>query len=219
MKIAIADDHRLFRESLKALLDARGYRVVGEAGNGEEAIALVARLRPDLILMDLNMPGMDGIEATRRIATEHPATRVVVLTASDDDALLFGAVKAGAQGYLLKDLESDQFFALLEAAGRGEPAMTPALARRLLIEFRSPGRRAAKDPDALTERERSVLELMVAGTTSNRQLARQLGLSENTVKSHVRGILDKLRLHDRTQAVSFALRAGLVGTPRPDRKP
>jgi DNA-binding NarL/FixJ family response regulator len=211
MKILIADDHALFRDSLRSLLTARGLEVVGEARDGRAAVELAHRLQPDVVLMDLAMPGLDGIAATRLISAEMPQVKVVILTGSDEDAKLFEAIKSGAQGYLLKDLESREFFTLLEGIDRGEPALTPALARKLLQEFARPAKAApARDVDVLTERERDVLELLVDGVTSNRKLAKQLGLSENTVKFHVRNILDKLRLHSRAQAVGFALRHGIV---------
>ncbi len=216
MRIAIADDHALFRDSLRSLLEARGHEVVGEASNGREAVELARDKAPEILLMDLSMPEMDGLDATRRVVRESPSVRVVVLTASDDDDALFEALKAGAQGYLLKNLESEPFFALLEAAGRGEPALTPSLARRLLSEFRKPVASPAAPLDALTERELQVLELMVDGVTSNLKLAKQLGVSENTIKFHVRNILDKLHLHNRAQAVSHALRSGLVDPKRAD---
>jgi DNA-binding NarL/FixJ family response regulator len=165
--------------------------------------------------MDLSMPGLNGLAATRLISAEMPQVKVVVLTASDDDANLFEAIKSGAQGYLLKNLESKEFIALLEGVGRGEPALTPLLASKLLQEFARPPRPATEshDPDALTDREREVLELLVHGVTSNRKLAKQLGVSENTVKFHVRNILDKLHLHNRAQVVGFALRHGMVAPP------
>jgi DNA-binding NarL/FixJ family response regulator len=212
MRVLIADDHALFRDSLRSLLAARGYEVAGEARNGREAVELAHRLRPDVVLMDLMMPEVDGLAATRLISADLPEVKVVVLTASDDDANLFEAIKSGAQGYLLKDLESGEFFSLLEGVAQGEPALTPALARKLLREFARPaqaGRPA--DPDALTDREQEVLDLLVQGVTSNRRLASQLGVSENTVKFHVRNILDKLHLHNRAQVVSFALRNRLAG--------
>ena len=215
MRVAVADDHALFRESLKSLLVARGHEVVAEARNGREAVEVAKSIAPEIVLMDLSMPEMGGLEATRQISRECPGVRVVVLTASDDDEMLFEALKAGAQGYLLKNLEAEPFFALLDAAGRGEPALTPSLARRVLTEFRKPPRETAEDLDALTERELEVLELMVEGVTSNLRLAKRLGVSENTVKFHVRNILDKLRLHDRAQAVSHALRSGLVDPKKP----
>ncbi len=214
MRILIVDDHALFRDSLRSLLTARDLEVVGEAGDGKEAIRLAWELKPDIVLMDLMMPEMDGLEATKRLAAELPEVKVIVLTAADDDAKLFEAIKSGAKGYLLKNLESSEFFELLEGVSRGEPALTPALARKLLDEFaRAPSRREREDPDALTDREREVLELMVEGTTTNRKLAKTLGVSENTVKFHVRNILDKLHLHNRAEVVGYALRHRLVEPP------
>lgn len=219
MNILIADDHALFRDSLRSLLEAHGMTVVGEARNGREAVELAGRLKPEVVLMDLSMPEMDGLAATRLISAEHPEVRVVVLTASDEDAKLFEAIKSGAQGYLLKNLESGEFFSLLEGINRGEPALTPALARKLLQEFAKPnaGQPQQQDPDALTDRELEVLELLVQGITSNRKLAQHLGVSENTVKFHVRNILDKLHLHNRAQVVSYAIRHRLVDSPGADR--
>ena len=215
MKILIADDHALFRDSLRSLLEAHGLEVLGEARNGREAVELARKLKPDVVLMDLSMPEMDGLSATRLISADQPEVKVVVLTASDEDAKLFEAIKSGAQGYLLKNLESEDFFSLLDGVNRGEPALTPALARKLLQEFARPAQPStpAHDPDALTEREREVLELLVSGVTSNRKLAKKLGVSENTVKFHVRNILDKLHLHNRAQVVSYAIRNRIVSTP------
>jgi DNA-binding NarL/FixJ family response regulator len=212
MRILIADDHTLFRESLTSMLTSRGFEIVGEAREGREAVDLARRLEPDVVLMDLAMPGLDGLSATRLISAEMPQVKVVILTGSDEDAQLFEAIKSGAQGYLLKSLESRDFFALLEGVGRGEPALTPALAGKLLQEFARPALPAAEanNPDALTEREQEVLELLVGGVTSNRKLAQELGVSENTVRFHVRNILDKLHLHNRAQVVGFALRHGIV---------
>ena len=215
MKILIADDHTLFRDSLNSLLSSHGYEIVGEARDGREAVDLTRRLKPDMVLMDLAMPGLDGLSATRLISAEMPEVKVVVLTGSDEDAQLFEAIKSGAQGYLLKSLDSKEFFSLIEGVGRGEPALTPVLAGKLLQEFARPARPASEpeDPDALTDREQEVLELLVRGVTSNRKLARELGVSENTVKFHVRNILDKLHLHNRAQVVGFALRHGIVAPP------
>jgi DNA-binding NarL/FixJ family response regulator len=218
MKILIADDHALFRDSLRSLLEAHGLEVIGEARNGREAVELAGRLRPDVVLMDLSMPEVDGLAATKLISADLPDVKVIVLTASDEDATLFEAIKSGAQGYLLKNLESEAFFTLLEGVDRGEPALTPVLARKLLQEFARPAQspappHAPNSPDALTEREREVLELLVAGVTSNRKLAKQLGVSENTIKFHVRNILDKLHLHNRAQVVGYAIRHHIVETP------
>jgi len=215
MRILIADDHALFRDSLRSLLESQDIEVVAEAKNGQEAVDLSWECKPDVVLMDLTMPEMDGLEATKRIASELPDVKVVILTASDEDNNLFEAIKSGAKGYLLKDLESEQFFSLLEGVERGEPALTPSVARKLLDEFARPKKPTKEeyDPDALTDREREVLELMVQGTTSNRRLAKHLGVSENTVKFHVRNILDKLHLHNRAQVVAYALRTRLVESP------
>jgi DNA-binding NarL/FixJ family response regulator len=216
LRILIADDHTLFRDGLRSLLKVAGHEVIGEAKNGRQAIELAHKLSPDIVLMDVSMPEMDGITATRQLTAELPSVKVVILTASEDDAKLFDAIKAGAQGYLLKNLEAEDFFAMLERTSQGEPALTATLARKLLQEFAKPveaaepAPAAGEDPDSLTAREREVLELMVGGTTSNRKLAKQLGVSENTVKFHVRNILDKLRLHNRAQAVGYALRNKIV---------
>ena len=220
MKLVIADDHALFRDSLRSLLTARDHEVAGEAADGEEAIKLAWEVKPDVILMDLSMPGMGGLEATRRLAAELPDVKVVILTASPEERDLFEAIKAGAKGYLLKDIQSEQFFEFLDGVLRGEPALTPSLARRLLEEFAKPGNQSRpNDPDALTQREQDVLELMVSGTTSNRELAESLGITENTVKFHVRNILDKLHLHNRAQVVAFALRNRLVDPTADDVAP
>ena len=207
MRILIADDHALFRDGLRSLLGTQGHEVIAEARNGREAIELTKQLTPDLVLMDLSMPEMDGLTATRTLTADRPDVKVVILTASDDDASLFDAIKAGAQGYLLKNLEADDFFDMLDRASRGEPALTPTFARKLLQEFAKPPETPSRGEDEeLTAREREVLELMVEGVTSNRKLAKRLGVSENTVKFHVRNILDKLRLHNRAEAVGYALR-------------
>lgn len=215
MRVLIADDHALFRDSLRTLLEAKGVEVVGEASNGREAIEMTRQLQPDVVLMDLKMPELDGLAATRAISTEMPEVRVVILTASEDDEDLFEAVKSGAQGYMFKDVRSGQFFELLEAAARGEPAFTPGLARKLLKEMARPSQKEPKQLEVLTEREREILELLVQGVTSNKELAERLILSENTIKYHLRNILDKLHLENRTQVVAYALQHGLVKTPKP----
>jgi len=214
VRILIADDHALFRDGLRSLLASHGHEVVGEAKNGREAIAMAKEIKPDVVLMDISMPEMDGITATRTMTAETPDVKVLVLTASEDDATLFDAIKSGAQGYLLKNLDADDFFALLDRASHGEPALTPTLARKLLQEFAKPVETdSGLGQDELTAREREVLELMVDGVTSNRKLAKQLGVSENTVKFHVRNILDKLRLHNRAEAVGYALRKKIAESP------
>ena len=211
MRILIADDPALFRDGLRSLLQSQGHEIVGEARNGRQAIDMAVALHPDVVLMDVSMPELDGIAATRELTAHHPDIKIIILTASEEEETLFEGIKAGAQGYLMKNLEAEEFFSLLDRASRGEPALTPALARKLLLEFAKPAVAAA--PDALTEREREVLALMVEGVTSNRKLAKSLDLSENTVKFHVRNILDKLRLHNRAQAVGYAMRQ-----KKPDRE-
>jgi DNA-binding NarL/FixJ family response regulator len=211
MRILIADDHALFRDGLRSLLEARGMDVIGEASNGREAVELSRSLNPDVVLMDLTMPILDGLSATRIISAELPSVIVVVLTASEEDADLFEAIKSGAQGFLPKDLEAAQLFEHLSGVSRGEPALTPGLARKLLGEFAHPSTsRDEEIIDDLTERERDVLELLVQGVTSNRDLAERLFVSENTVKYHLRNILDKLHVQNRAQVIAYALRHGIV---------
>ena len=211
MRVLLADDHALFRDGLRSLLEARGLDVIGEARNGREAVDQARRLSPDVVLMDLHMPELDGLAATRLISAEQPDVKVVILTASEEDAHLFEAIKSGAQGYLFKNLASDELFRLLDGVARGEPALTPALARKLLGEFARPvpAAPAVEGLASLTEREREVLDLLVQGITSNRELAERLVITENTVKYHFRNILDKLHVQNRAQVVSFAVRHGM----------
>lgn len=218
MRVVIADDHDLFRDGLRSLLEARGVEIAGEAQNGREAVELALRELPDVVLMDLSMPELGGLAATRLICAQLPDVKVVVLTASEDDADLFEAIKSGAQGYLLKNLKAGDLLTMLEGVVRGEPALTPPLARKLLGEFARPGSpRRERASDTLTEREREVLELLVQGITSNRDLAERLVVTENTVKYHLRNILDKLHLQNRAQVVAYAFRHQLVPRPEADR--
>ena len=210
MRLLLADDHFLFRSSLRSLVEARGLDVVGEAVNGREAVEMAAELKPDLVLMDLSMPVLNGIEATRELTAIMPEIKVIILTASMEDDDLFEALRAGAHGYLLKNLEADSFFELLDRAAAGEPALTPRLSRKVLEAFalREAGR--TKEHSAvLTDREREVLELIVDGVTSNVQIAKRLEVTEAAVKFHVRHILDKLHLQNRAEAISHALRPGV----------
>ncbi len=211
MRVVIADDHALLREGLRGLLQARGIDVVGLAENGREAVGLAAEHKPDVVLMDLSMPVMGGLAATRLIVSDVPDVKVVVLTASEDEADLFEAIKSGAQGYLLKDLKPDELFRMLEGVQRGEPALTPTLARKVLGEFARPsGTRHERASDELTEREREVLELLVSGVTSNKDLAERLIVTENTIKYHLRNILDKLHVKNRAQVIAYAMQHRLV---------
>ncbi len=215
MRILIADDHALFRDGLRSLLEARDLNVVGEARDGAEAVALARLHRPDIVLMDLNMPGTNGLEATTLICAEMPGIRVVVLTASDEDADLFQAVKSGAQGYLPKNVAAEDLFNFLDGVMNGEPALTPTLARKVLGEFSRHLNEHEKPPASmLTEREQEVLVLLVSGVTSNRELAARLFVSENTIKFHLRNILAKLHLNNRAQVIAYAVRHGLVDAER-----
>ena len=175
---------------------------------------MTRRLQPDIVLMDLAMPEVGGLDAIRAISVESPEARVVVLTASEEDADLFEAIKSGAQGYLLKDLKADDLMAPLEGVSEGQPAFTPSRARKLLTEFARPPTQASRSADDLTEREHDVLELLVQGITSNHDLADKLIVTENTVKYHLRNILGKLHLKNRAQVVAYAMQHGLVNPPK-----
>lgn len=213
MRILLADDHALFRDGVASLLQAWDHEVVGQVADGDAAVEAAERLEPDLVLMDVAMPG-GGIAATRRLAESRPSMAIVMLTASEDVDDLFAAIKAGARGYLLKNLESSELRGMLAAVERGEAAITPGIAARILAELarpevpvQDPG---ARDPDRLTDRERDVLRLVVAGMR-NKEIAADLGVSENTVKFHLRNILDKLHAQSRSEVVARAVREGLVG--------
>lgn len=216
MRVLLADDHPLFRDGLATLLRARGMDVVGEASNGLEAVEKARVLKPDLILMDVNMPQMNGLEATRIIKTERPESKIVVLTVSDDDENLFEAIKSGAQGYLLKSLQSQAFFELLNGVAQGEAPISRGLATKILGEFGKHLRQQNDTPvgskEDLTEREKEVLRLVAEGST-NRDIATQLNVTENTVKYHLKNILEKLHLRNRAQAVAWAMQTGLLKKP------
>lgn len=209
MRVLLVDDHPLFRDGVRSLLEARGVEVVGEAGDGQEALEAAVRLNPDVILMDITMPRMDGLEATRLIKVRLPDVKIVVLTVSDEDRVLFEAIKSGAQGYLLKDLQADEFFNLLSGIERGEAPISRGLAGRILEEFAAhrAGRAEIEAPDELTDREREVLKC-VSGGASNREIAATLYVSENTVKFHMKNILEKLHLRNRAEVVAYAARKG-----------
>lgn len=211
MRLVLADDHALFRDGLRNLLEANGLEVVGEAANGREVLAVVRSMLPDVVLMDISMPVLTGIDATRLLSAEFPDIRIVMLTASSDDADIFEAIKSGASGYLSKDLEADKFIALLEGVSRGEPALSPSVARKVLGELARPQARPSQPPGTdLTDREREVLTMLVSGVTSNKDLAAALYISENTVKYHLRNILEKLHLSSRAQVIAYAMQHGLV---------
>jgi NarL family two-component system response regulator LiaR len=209
IRVVVVDDQAIVRRGIRALLDTEpDLDVVGEAGDGEEAVRLVERLRPDVVLMDLIMPGIDGVEAIRRIAGRELGARIVVLTSFATDENVFPAIKAGALGYLLKDSDPEDLVRAIHQARRGEPALHPEIARKVLLELRVPGeRRQPRTVDPLTARELDVLKLVAQGLT-NHQIAGQLMVGETTVRTHVSSILAKLQLASRTQVALYALREG-----------
>jgi len=212
VRVLLADDHALFRDGVASLLGAWGHEVVGQVADGDSAVAAALHRRPDLVLMDVAMPG-GGLAATRRLAAEAPEIAIVMLTASEDVDDLFAAIKAGARGYLLKNLESGELRGMLGAIERGEAAITPAIAARILTELARPEPAASApqspDPDRLTDRELDVLRLVVRGLR-NKEIAAELGISENTAKFHLRNILDKLHAQNRAEVVARAMRERLV---------
>lgn len=204
IRVVIADDHPIVRAGFEALLSGRpDLEVVGEAGNGREAVDLTVRLGPDLVLMDLRMPEMDGVEAISRIKTARPKTHVLVLTTYDSDSDILRAIEAGATGYLLKDAPREELFRAIPAAARGEPVLAPSVTARLMK------RASGSSRDTLSGREIEVLELVARGL-SNKELARKLHLSEATVKSHLIHIFNKLGVSDRTAAVTVAFERGML---------
>lgn len=213
IRVLLADDHKLVRSGIARLLDADpDIQVVGEAGDGLEALQAARRLVPDVILMDIFMPGCDGITATRLIRQELPSVRVVMLTVSEAEENLFAAVKSGAQGYLLKRIGPRELADMVKAAARGEASITQATATLIMAEFaRQAGPPRRNDSD-LTPREQEVLALVAQGM-SNKQAAAALGLSEYTVRNHLRSILEKLHLQNRVEAATYAIRAGLIPPP------
>jgi DNA-binding NarL/FixJ family response regulator len=210
-RVLLVDDHALFRDGIASLLRAGGLEIVGQAGDGGDAVQQTRDLRPDLVLMDVNMPGVSGLDATRAIKTEMPGVKVVMLTVSDDDADLFEAIKSGADGYILKNTPGDDFSELLARLFEGEPAMSRGLASKILGELRegAASRQSASEEAALTEREIEVLQLAGEGAI-NREIAAALHLSESTVNYHMRNILSKLHFRNRTEAAAYAVRKGLI---------
>jgi DNA-binding NarL/FixJ family response regulator len=214
IKVLLADDHQLFREGLSGILKTQpDFSVVGEASDGVEAVVKARSLKPDLIIMDVSMPHMDGVEATRQILQERPDATIVMLTVRDEDEKLFEAIKSGAQGYLLKTIRSRDLLQLLQAAARGDAALTPQLGGRMLEEFRRLSRTqpllAEEEIPALTPREQDVLALVARGAT-DKEIADELVISIHTVKSHMRNILAKLHLCHRYEAAQYAQRMGII---------
>ena len=211
-KVLLADDQTLFRKAIAALLGSTpNFEVVGEAEDGIQAVEKAKELKPDLILMDVRMPRCNGIEATRQIKAVLPNTKIVILTVSDEEEDLFEAMKLGAQGYLLKNLRPDALFEYLEGVVRGEVALTPAIATKVLNEFL----RLTRHPpfsvpvsEVLTAREKEILQLVARGA-SNKEIANSLNITEGTVKNHLHHVLEKLHLRNRAQAAASALKEGL----------
>ena len=214
IRLLIVDDQRLMREGLRTLLELEhGFEIVGEAANGQAAIDAYAELRPDVVLMDIRMPGMDGVEATRRLCTSWPGARVIILTTFDDDANVFEGLHAGAVGYLLKDLSGQELANAVRTVYKGGALIEPTVAKRVMAEFARlyPPARSIEErlPDPLSERELAILKLVSAGL-SNREIGNKLGLTEGTVKNYVTSILQKIGVRDRTQAALRGRELGLI---------
>lgn len=214
IRLLIVDDQRLMREGLRTLLELEhGFEIVGEAANGQAALDAYAELKPDVVLMDIRMPGMDGVEATRRLCTRWPETRVIILTTFDDDANVFEGLRAGAVGYLLKDLSGQELASAVRTVYNGGALIEPAVAKRVMAEFariHPPARTLGEGlPEPLTGRELDVLKLLSAGL-SNREIGNKLGLSEGTVKNYVTSVLQKIGVRDRTQAALRGRELGLI---------
>ena len=208
VRVVVADDHSLFRDGITSLLEAAGYEVVEQSSDGQGAVEAVRSTHPDLVLLDISMPKMDGLKALQFIKAEFPETRVVILTVSDDDDDLFASIRAGADGYLHKDLDASKFLEMLAGLERGEAAITRKTAARLMSGFQNLTEQA-ENADALTKREMQLLHWMVEGY-ANKAIAKELFISENTVKYHIRNIFQKLEVQNRTEAVAYALREGLI---------
>ena len=217
VRVVIADDHDLYRRGMQVVVELDGTAtVVGEASNGEEAVEAVLRLNPEVVLMDVRMPGVGGIEACRRIRVAAPGARILMLTMSDDESDLFEAIKAGASGYLLKDLPGEEVADAIRRVHDGQAIIPPGMAATLLSEFTRLSQtpvpaEGGTPPPQLTDREVEVLRLVARGM-ANREIAEKLVISENTVKNHVRNILEKLHLHSRVEAAVFAHRQHLLPT-------
>jgi len=210
INVLIVDDHPVVRKGLSALLNAKaaGIAVVGEATNGNEAISRTKELNPDVILMDLMMPEMDGVEAIKRIMADIPDAKILVMTSFATDDMVFPAIKSGALGYLLKDSEPDELISAIRHVHQGEPSLHPKIARKVLMEISNPVTKTTSE-DPLTDRELDVLKSIASGK-SNQEIGMALSISETTVRTHVSRILAKLHLASRTQAALYALKEGLA---------
>ena len=220
IRILIVDDHELFRDGVRALLGSlTGVEVIGEAASGEAAVSAARELAPDIVLMDVQMPGMNGVEATRRVLAERPETGVIVVTMYEDDDVVFAAMRAGAKGYILKGAGQEQLMRAVDAVAHGEALYNPRIAARLLQFFQASRSSLPMNafPD-LTDREREVLDLIARGT-DNAGIARRLGISGKTARNHVSNVLGKLMVTDRTSAAIKARDAGFGSDPGTDARP
>ncbi|PKW27164.1 response regulator [Phycicoccus duodecadis] len=215
IRVVIADDHQMYRQGMAIVVELDGVaRVVGQASTGDEAVETCLRLHPDVVLMDVRMPGVGGIDACRRLHSLEPDIRILMLTMSDDEGDLFEAIKAGASGYLLKDLPGEEVSEAIRRVHDGQAIIPPGMAATLLQEFSRLAQEepaGADDSAHLTEREVEVLRLVARGL-ANREIADELGIAENTVKNHVRNILEKLHIHSRVEAAVYAHRQRLMPT-------
>ncbi len=217
IRVLVADDHPLFRQGLERVLsDYADLRLVGAARDTPEAVAMAQQLRPDIVLMDLSMPGGGGVEATRRIAAAAPGVKVIVLTVSERESDLFAAIEAGARGYLVKDAGTDEVISAIRRVHGGEVIIAPGMAGKILHRLTGPPPQRAAAEAGLTARETEVLKLVAAGL-SNREIAARLGRSEHTIKTHLGRILDKLHFRTRAQAAAYAAQAGLLEPPSSEK--
>ncbi|TLS51565.1 response regulator transcription factor [Paenibacillus antri] len=210
-RVLIVDDHPLARSAVRSILESSSrYVVVGEAGNGMDAYERCGTLRPDLVLMDINMPGWNGLETTRRMKQTYPLVKVVILSVSDDVADLFAAIQFGAQGYLMKNMEPDHWIEYLDSLFEGKDDVSRGMAGKMLRRFRGGAEEERDDDVRLTDREKEILTYIAGGGT-NKQIADRLSITENTVKTHIKHLLEKLRLQNRVQLASYAFTKGMQG--------
>jgi DNA-binding NarL/FixJ family response regulator len=212
--ILLADDHNVLRQGMAQMLEAQpDMKVVAQAGNGSDAVALALTHQPGIVLLDINMPEMDGVEAARRITAELPETGVIILTMYRRDDYVFEAIKAGASGYLLKEVELDELLTAIRAVAQGEAVIDPAIASRVLAEFRQPQKTKKTPASAISERDVGILRLVAQGL-SNQEIAEQLSISEKTVRNRLSLVFNQLHLKNRTEAALYAMREGLVNSDR-----
>jgi len=210
IRVLIADDHAIVREGLRTILGLQeGVEVVGEASDGQEAVALAESLAPEVVLMDIRMSKLDGVEATRRIKAQNPQIGIIVLTNYDDDRYVFEGIEAGASGYLLKDISSDDLAEAIRRVARGESLMAPSVLRKVLDEFALRAEERELPHEGLTPRELEVLQALARGL-KNEEIAKELFITEKTVKSHLGSVFSKLGVHDRSQAILYAIKHKLV---------